>query len=87
MKTKTYFIVSPDTCNGALEKQICESFNEAEAWLKDFETGSYYGKGSGYIKEIDHNFTTLKNWRYLHGQLESGYDYQHNIPIVPKESN
>lgn len=81
MKTKTYFIVSPDTCNGSLDRQICESFNEAEAWLKDFETGSYTGKGSGYIKEIDHNFKILREWRYLRGKFESGYDHQYHAPI------
>ena len=82
MKTKTYFIVSPDTCNGSLDRQICESFNEAEAWLKDFETGSYTGKGSGYIKEINHNFEILREWRYLRGKFESGYDYQLHAPII-----
>lgn len=82
MKTKTYFIVSPDTCNGSLDRQICESFNEAEAWLKDFETGSYTGKGSGYIKEIDHNFKILRTWRYLRGKFESGYDHQLHAPII-----
>ena len=81
---KTYFIVSPDTCNGPLERQICESFKKAEAWLKDFETGSYYGKGSGHIKEIDCNFKTLREWRYLRGQFESGYDYRTQTVMLPK---
>lgn len=78
---KTYYIVEAFHDSGTFQVAIRESFEEAQNFLINYETHSWYGKGSGRINEYDQDMHLKKSHTFRNGMFTEGYDYDKKEPI------
>lgn len=78
---KTYYIVEAFHDCGIFQVAIRESFEEAQNFLINHETHSWYGKGSGRINEYDQDMNLHKSYTFMKGVFDKGYDHDKKEPI------
>jgi len=78
---KTYYIVEAFQDSGTFQVAIRESFEEAHNFLINYETHSWYGKGSGRINEYDQDMHLHKSYTFRNGMFTEGRDYDKKQPI------